>query len=120
MLSAGLLLSCGAGHVSEASAAPTVTAQQVLKTRYGNAASRTLMMGGSNGGHHTKWMLERYPDLYDGGIAGYGFNSQVSQWGSIATLLRYDDVIALRIDDVIAKRSADPERDPRGRRSRRR
>jgi pimeloyl-ACP methyl ester carboxylesterase len=112
MLSAGLLLSCGAGHVSEASAAPTVTAQQVLKTHYGNAASRTLMMGGSNGGHHTKWMLESYPDLYDGGIAGYGFNSQVSQWGSIATLLRYDDVIALRIDDVIAKRSADPEWDP--------
>ena len=34
------------------------------------------MMGGSNGGHHTKWMVESYPDLYDGGIAGYGFNPQ--------------------------------------------
>ena len=70
------------------------------------------MMGGSNGGHHTKWMLESYPDLYDGGIAGYGFNSQVSQWGSIATVLRYYDVIAPRIDDIIAKRSADPDWDP--------
>ncbi len=39
---------------------------------------RTLIMGGSNGGHHTKWMLEDFPDLYDGGIAGYGFNSQVA------------------------------------------
>ena len=66
------------------------------------------MMGGSNGGHHTKWMVESYPDLYDGGIAGYGFNSQVSQWGSIATVLRNYDVIAPRIDDIIAKRASDP------------
>ena len=36
------------------------------------------MMSGSNGGHHTKWMVESYAKLYDGGIAGYGFNSQVS------------------------------------------
>ena len=70
------------------------------------------MMGGSNGGHHTKWMLESYPELYDGGIAGFGFNSQVSQWGSIATLLRHYDVIAGRIDDIIAARSADPAWDP--------
>jgi hypothetical protein len=66
------------------------------------------MMGGSNGGHHTKWMVESYPDLYDGGIAGFGFNSQVSQWGSIATLLRNYDIIASRIDDIIEKRMADP------------
>ena len=64
------------------------------------------MMGGSNGGHHTKWMLESYPELYDGGIAGYGFNSQVSQWGSIATVLRHYDVIAGRLDDIIAARAA--------------
>ena len=61
-------------------------------------------MMGSNGGHHTKWMVEDFPGLYDGGIAGYGFNSQVSQWGSNATMLRNYDVIAPRIDDIIAKR----------------
>lgn len=90
----------------------TLHARQVLTTHYGRTASRTLIMGGSNGGHHTKWMIESFPDLYDGGIAGYGFNSQVSQWGSIATVLRHYDFIASRIDDIIAKRAADPSWDP--------
>ena len=90
----------------------TLYARQVLRTHYGKDASRTLMMGGSNGGHHTKWMIESYPDLYDGGLAGYGFNSQVSQWGSIATVLRHYDVIASRIDDIIAARAADPAWNP--------
>jgi len=82
----------------------TLCAKQVLLAHYKKGPSRTLMMGGSNGGHHTKWMVESYPDLYDGGIAGYGFNSQVSQWGSIATVLRNYDVIASRIDDIIEQR----------------
>jgi pimeloyl-ACP methyl ester carboxylesterase len=86
----------------------TLYAKQVLMVHYGRGTSRTLMMGGSNGGHHTKWMVESYPDLYDGGIAGYGFNSQVSQWGSIATVLRNYDVIASRIDDIIKKQMVDP------------
>lgn len=90
----------------------TLYAHQVLTTHYKKKASRTLMMGGSNGGHHTKWMVESYPDLYDGGIAGFGFNSQVSQWGSIATVLRHYDVIATRIDDIIAARAADRRWDP--------
>ena len=90
----------------------TLYAKQVVTAQYKKAPSRTLMMGGSNGGHHTKWMVESYPDLYDGGIAGYGFNSQVSQWGSIATVLRNYDVIAPRIDDIIARRRSDPEWDP--------
>ncbi len=90
----------------------TLYAQQVLTAHYKRRASRTLMMGGSNGGHHTKWMLESHPELYDGGIAGYGFNSQVSQWGSIATVLRHYDVISPRIDDIIAKRIAEPNWNP--------
>jgi pimeloyl-ACP methyl ester carboxylesterase len=84
----------------------------MLNAQYGKVPARTLMMGGSNGGHHTKWMLESYPDLYDGGIAGYGFNSQVSQWGSIATVLRNYDIIAPRIDDIIARRTSDSDWDP--------
>lgn len=87
-------------------------AHQVLTVHYKRKASRTLMMGGSNGGHHTKWVVESDPDLYDGGIAGYGFNSQVSQWGSIATVLRHYDAIAPRIDDIIARRAAEPGWDP--------
>ena len=90
----------------------TLYARQVLAAHYKKKASRTLMMGASNGGHHTKWMVESYPELYDGGIAGYGFNSQVSQWGSIATVLRHYDVIAARIDDIIAARAADRRWDP--------
>ena len=85
----------------------TLYARQVLTQHYRKDARRTLMMGGSNGGHHTKWMIESHPDLYDGDLAGYGFNSQMSQWGSIATVLRNYDVIAPRIDDIIAARSAD-------------
>jgi pimeloyl-ACP methyl ester carboxylesterase len=90
----------------------TLYAKQVLLAHYKKGPTRTLMMGGSNGGHHTKWMVEDFPELYDGGIAGYGFNSQVSQWGSIATVLRNYDVIAPRIDDIIAKRMSDPGWDP--------
>ena len=90
----------------------TLYMNTTVKEHYAQASSRTLIMGGSNGGHHTKWMLEDFPDLYDGGIAGYGFNSQVSQWGSIATVVRNYNVIAPRIDDIIAKRAADPAWDP--------
>ena len=87
-------------------------ARHMLIEHYKRDASRTLMIGGSNGGHHTKWMIESYPDMYDGGLAGYGFNSQVSQWGSIATVLREYAVIAPRIDDIIAMRASDPQWDP--------
>jgi pimeloyl-ACP methyl ester carboxylesterase len=90
----------------------TLYMNETVRNHYGRESSRTLIMGGSNGGHHTKWMLEDFPELYDGGIAGYGFNSQISQWGSIATLIRNYDVIASRIDDIIAKRAADPGWDP--------
>jgi pimeloyl-ACP methyl ester carboxylesterase len=86
----------------------TLYAKQFVAGHYKRQASRTLMMGGSNGGHHTKWMLESYPGLYDGGIAGYGFNSQISQWGSVATVLRNYDVIAPRIDDIIRQQPLTP------------
>ena len=90
----------------------TLYTNDTVKTHYGKDSSRTLIMGSSNGGHHTKWMLEDFPELYDGGIAGFGFNSQISQWGSVATLLRNYDVLASRIDDIIAKRAAEPAWDP--------
>lgn len=90
----------------------TLYTNATVKDHYGSASTRTLIMGGSNGGHHTKWMVEDYPNLFDGGIAGYGFNSQLSQWGSIATVIRNYDVIAPRIDDIIAKRTASPNWNP--------
>jgi pimeloyl-ACP methyl ester carboxylesterase len=90
----------------------TLYMNATVREHYGKDSSRTLIMGSSNGGHHTKWMLEDFPELYDGGIAGFGFNSQISQWGSISTLLRNYDALASRIDDIIAKRSADPRWDP--------
>jgi len=90
----------------------TLYMNATVKEHYGKDSSRTLIMGSSNGGHHTKWLLEDFPELFDGGIAGFGFNSQVSQWGSIATLLRNYDVLASRIDDIIAKRATDPGWDP--------
>lgn len=90
----------------------TLYMNAVVQDYYGVASTRTLIMGGSNGGHHTKWMLEDFPHLFDGGIAGYGYNSNFSQWGSVATVVRNYDVIATRIDDIIAQRAADPDWDP--------
>ena len=55
-----------------------------------------------NGGHHTRWMVEAYPLMFDGGISGYGYNSQLTQWGSVARVVSNYDVIAPRIDDIIA------------------
>src|SRR4029450_1217150 len=37
----------------------TLYARQVLTAHYKRQASRTLIIGGSNGGHHTKWMIEK-------------------------------------------------------------
>lgn len=91
----------------------TVYARQTLGLLTGRGPVRTLIMGGSNGGHHTKWMLEDFPELFDGGIAGYGFNSQVGMWGSMATVMRNYDLIADRIDDIIAMRASNPRWDPR-------
>jgi hypothetical protein len=90
----------------------TLYTNAYVKSYYGQKSSRTLIMGGSNGGHHTKWMVEDFPDLYDGGIAGYGYNGQISQWGGIATVIRNYEVVAPRIDDIIAKRAADANWNP--------
>jgi len=90
----------------------TVYTKSLVQTQYGRAASRTLLVGGSNGGHHTRWLVEAYPLMFDGGISGYGYNSQFTQWGSVARVVRNYDVIASRIDDIIAKRAASPQWNP--------
>jgi hypothetical protein len=79
---------------------------------YGTKARRTFMVGGSNGGHNTKMMVEDYPEEYDGGLAGYGITSHIEWMGSNARFVRNFDVIASRIDDIIAKRTANPDWDP--------
>lgn len=90
----------------------TVYTRALVQTHYGRAASRTLLVGGSNGGHHTRWLVEAYPQMFDGGISGYGYNSQLTQWGSVAQLARNYDVIAPRIDDIIAARASNPRWNP--------
>ena len=90
----------------------TVYTKALVQTQYGRAASRTLLVGGSNGGHHTRWMVEAYPLMFDGGVSGYGYNSQLTQWGSVARVVRNYDVIAPRIDDIIAARAARPQWNP--------
>jgi tannase/feruloyl esterase len=90
----------------------TVYLKQLVVMQYGNASTRTLLMGGSNGGHHTRWLVEAYPKLFDGGISGYGYNSQFTQWGGVANCVRNYNIIAPRIDDIIARRAAEPGWDP--------
>jgi hypothetical protein len=83
-----------------------------VRRHYGSFAARTFMVGGSNGGHNTKMMVEDYPGEYDGGIAGYGITSHLEWMGSNARFVRNFDVFASRIDDIIAARAADPGWDP--------
>jgi hypothetical protein len=79
---------------------------------YGARASRTFMVGGSNGGHNTKMMVEDYPSEYDGGVAGYGITSHIEWMGSNTRFVRNFDVFASRIGDIVDKRTADPDWDP--------
>ena len=81
---------------------------------YGARASRTFMVGSSNGGHNTKMMVEDYPGEYDGGVAGYGITSHIEWMGSNTRFVRNYDVIASRIADIIAKRTANPAWNPDG------
>jgi len=79
-----------------------------VKSHYGTPAGRTFMVGGSNGGHNTKMMVEDYPEEYDGGLAGYGITSHLEWMGSDAGFVRNFDVIASRIDDIISGQAASP------------
>ena len=54
----------------------------LIGRHYGTKAWRTFMVGGSNGGHNTKMMVEDYPGEYDGGLAGYGITSHIESIGS--------------------------------------
>ena len=88
--------------------------KEVVAQHYGRSASRTFMVGGSNGGHNTKMMVEDYPQQYDGGVAGYGITSHIEWMGSRTRFLRNYDIIAPRIADIIAKRTATPNWNPDG------
>lgn len=79
---------------------------------YGTKAWRTFMVGGSNGGHNTKMMVEDYPGQYDGGVAGYGITSHIEWMGSNTRFVRNYDVFASRIGDIVAQRTADPNWNP--------
>ena len=58
--------------------------------------------GGSNGGHHTKWLIESFPALYDGGVSMYGYNSGLEMWRAFPIFLRGYDIIRPRIGEIIA------------------
>ena len=92
----------------------THVTKAIVAQHYGRSASRTFMVGGSNGGHNTKMMVEDYPEQYDGGVAGYGITSHIEWMGSRTRFLRNYDIIKPRIGDIIAKRTASPNRNPDG------
>lgn len=50
----------------------THTARHVVQAVYGQPPARTYISGVSNGGYVTRMMMERHPDLYDGGIENEG------------------------------------------------
>ncbi len=45
-----------------------VAAKLTVWQRYGRLPARTYATGLSNGGYLSRWQLERYPWLYDGGV----------------------------------------------------
>jgi len=90
----------------------TAHTKATVRSNYGTDAQRTFMVGGSNGGHNTKMMVEDYPEDYDGGLAGYGITSHIEWMGSDARFVRNFDVIASRIDDIVAMRTANPNWNP--------
>ncbi|MDP9428191.1 MAG: DUF4397 domain-containing protein, partial [Actinomycetota bacterium] len=85
----------------------TQHATGVVAAHYGQAPDRSLLAGGSNGGHHTKWLIESFPELYDGGVSMYGYNSGLEMWRAFPIFLRNYDVIEPRIGDVIAAGGSD-------------
>lgn len=92
----------------------TAYTKSTVSRYYGKPASRTFMVGGSNGGHNTKMMVEDYPEQYDGGVAGYGITSHLEWMSSRTRFVRNYDVIAPRIADIVAKRTAVPDWNPDG------
>ena len=86
--------------------------KSTIRRHYGASPTRTFMVGGSNGGHNTKMMVEDYPSQYDGGLAGYGITSHIEWMGSVTRFVRNFDVLAPRIADIVAKRTADPNWNP--------
>jgi len=84
----------------------TAHTKAVVHDYYGAFPSRTFMVGGSNGGHNTKMMVEEYPGDYDGGLAGYGITSHLEWMGSNTRFLRNYDIFGSRIADIIAARAA--------------
>ena len=76
--------------------------KSTVRRYYGAPRERTFMVGGSNGGHNTKMMVEDYPGEYDGGLAGYGITSHIEWMGSNTRFVRNFDVFASRIADIVA------------------
>ena len=85
----------------------TQHAARLISGHYGRAPERSLLAGPSNGGHHTKWLIESFPALYDGGVSMYGYNSGLEMWRAFPIFLRNYDVIEPRIQDIIAARAGD-------------
>jgi hypothetical protein len=85
----------------------TQHAAGVVTAHYGRAPERSLLAGPSNGGHHTKWLIESFPALYDGGISMYGYNSGLEMWRAFPVFLRNYDLIEPRIQDIIAAGGGD-------------
>jgi tannase/feruloyl esterase len=90
----------------------TAHTKATVRSYYPKPLLRTFMVGGSNGGHNTKMMVEDYPDDYDGGLAGYGITSHIEWMGSNTRFLRNYDVFGSRINDIIAFRTANPNWNP--------
>jgi pimeloyl-ACP methyl ester carboxylesterase len=86
--------------------------QEIVEQNYGADSLRTIIIGSSNGGHHTKWLLEDYPALYDGGLSMFGYNSALELFRGMANFLRNYDIIFPRIASIIEARTINPNWDP--------
>lgn len=69
-------------------------AMQLVQSRYGNAPEFNFFIGGSQGGHEGFDVVQRYPDDYNGVVAGYPAHNVVmlhlSAWNYAKALMAND------------------------------
>jgi pimeloyl-ACP methyl ester carboxylesterase len=90
----------------------TGVARGIIEDHYGQPASRVYLVGTSMGGHHVRWLLEDFPELYDGAISFAGLNSLWEFLRGQAALVRNYQLIQSRLNEIIAAATANPGWDP--------
>ncbi len=87
----------------------TVTAKDVIAAFYGQSVSHSYIQGCSGGGRSALMEALRYPDDYDGVIAGapaLGWVNSIVPWGIAVSRLQKENPLTLESLSILAQNSA--------------